>query len=170
MRILCVTALMLLVATGAMAQSLTGSYVAPLDPLELCADTDYTFMFDVWNASGDAEWVDLVEVTFPPGMAIVAGSGGYSNPAWVFNFIVTGQTASWVDGDGGYGEIYGMEGGQFWCDANSGDLSGGSTFDWHISGDDWGSPPHDVYGSFDIPTGSTATEATTWGAVKALLD
>ena len=155
-----------LVAGTANAQSLTGSYVAPLAPSDLCVNTTYQFMFDVWNASTDAEWVDIVEVTFPPGFAIL-GNAGYSDPSWSFGFTTIGQTAQWYDSDGGWGEIYGQDGGQFWCDANTGPLSG-NTFEWHLSGDDWGVPPHDVYGTFIIPVGSTATEPATWGGVKAL--
>ena len=165
-----VAALVLLGATGASAQSLAGSYVDPVSPAEICPDQDFTFTFYVWNASIDTEWISFVDITFPAGMVVDPASSGYSNPAWVFGFQMLGQTAQWYDNDGGYGEIYDMEGGEFWVDANTGDLSGGTTFDWHLGGDIWGAPPHDVYGSFDIPVGSTAAEATTWGAVKALLD
>ena len=165
-----VAALVLLGASGAWAQSLTGSYVEPVSPTEICPDQDYTFTFYVWNGSVDVEWIDLVEVTFPAGMVIDAGTAGYDNPSWSFGFALIGQTAQWYDSDGSWGEIYDQEGGNFFVDANTGGLAGGTTFDWHLSGDDYGAPPHELYGSFDIPVGSTATEASTWGAVKALLD
>jgi hypothetical protein len=175
---LVIASAMLLVAGGAIAgdRNLEGSYVELVDPdpAVFCPCETYTLTFYVWNNSTDAEWIDLVEFMLPDCWEVDPESGGYDDSGasntWSFAFQASGNLCAFIDSDGGYGEIYGQEGGYFWFDVHvCPDAIGEVPIDWHLSGDEWGDPPHEVYGTIyvEVSQGSP-TEHTTWGQVKGL--
>jgi len=172
-KLLTTVALLALFVAPSFAQSLGGSYVNLVSPTTVDpGDTGVVFQFYVWNASTDAEWVTDVVFTFPSCFTVTAGSYTYtgSNPAWTFTFTPSGYIANFNDGDAGYGEIYGGDGGTFFVTVNVGVgcPPGPATVHWSLTGDDWGSPPHFVEGDVEFTIGGTATEVSTWSSVKAL--
>lgn len=166
---------LLLTAGTAHSRSIDGSTVDPISPPQICAETRYVFAFLVQNLSPDEEWLAHIEITFPEGFVIhpetASYEEGFSGP-WSFDFSVTGtdvQTAIWHDGDGEEGEIWAGDSGTFRVEATAPTgLIGDLFFPWHLEGDIYAEPPHMVDGVFEIPLCSTATEPTTWGAVKVV--
>jgi hypothetical protein len=157
------------------AQSIEGSTISRLAPSEVCSPANYLFQFEVVNLSPDEEWLAHIEITFPEGFVIHPETAvyeeGFSGP-WAFDFQVTGdgiQTAVWLDADGGEGEIWAGDSGIFQVEVSApAGLEGALYAPWLLEGDDYAEPPHVVTGEMTIPLCVTATEATTWGAVKAL--
>ncbi len=129
------------------AKDLTGSYVETDD--HFAPGETSTITLDLWNNSGDWEWVLFVDVTFPAGVTINSATD-FTN-AWdpgIAYVGATGQTASWGDG-GGYLD-YGWSNADINLTFDAG-LTGDLVCDWLIHGDEYGSPPHEVTGTFDLP-------------------
>ena len=105
----------------------------------------------LYNSSTDVEYLDTVTATFPAGVEVQSASNFTVSTTSVLVATVSGQTVTWADTDGGYGEITG--GTTVACDVivNIRPIVGHQlTVDYTISGDDYGSEPHDVFGSFTL--------------------
>ncbi|MBN2226676.1 MAG: hypothetical protein JW763_04875 [candidate division Zixibacteria bacterium] len=120
--------------------------------------TSSTMTFFLQNASSDAEWLDACTVTFPAGVTVDAAAANFVVAASPTHYLASnGETGAgpvtltWFDDNGGYGNIYSTELAEAAIDLTfDASLSGNITFDWTISGDIYGSPPHDVSGSSEI--------------------
>jgi hypothetical protein len=100
------------------------------------------------NASTDVEWLDAVSLTFPSGWTPLcdwqAANDSCGNPV-AFDCIAADNNVSYLDNDGGYGEVYGGCSWSFCVDLDvPGGASGAQSVSWALSGDEYGSPPHDV--------------------------
>jgi hypothetical protein len=109
------------------------------------------------NASTDLEWLDAVSLTFPSGWIPVcdwqAATDSCENPV-AFDCIAAGQIIQYLDNDGGYGEVYGGCNWSFCLTLNApGGASGSQSVAWALSGEVYGSPPHDVNGVDSIYEG-----------------
>ncbi len=170
-------AVLALFATPALAdRSIEGSYVELIEPQGLlCACSTYEFVFYVWNNSMDVEWIAEIIITFPDCWEIVAGSDWYTpdpGAAGPFNFMFIGggNVAHWADADGGWGEIYGGEGGHFGVTVHiCPDMVGDVPIYWGLQGDIYGNEPHYVDGEiWVIVSDTTPVEDSTWSKVKGL--
>ncbi len=122
----------------------------------------YTLTFTVTNGSSDAEWLTDISIAFPAGV-IVNGSTdfeGGSAPLVTNNETGDGVTVTWVDGNGGYGNIHGNESATATVDITVSSAFGGDmTLNWHLVGDQWGSDPHELDGQIVL---TQEGEAITW--------
>jgi hypothetical protein len=122
----------------------------------------YTLTFTVTNGSSDAEWLTDISIAFPAGV-IVNGSTdfeGGSAPLVTNNETGDGVTVTWIDPEGGYGNIHGNESATATVDITvSSGFGGDMTLNWHLVGDQWGSDPHELDGQIVIPQEG---EAITW--------
>ncbi len=138
------------------------SYTKEIDGASIYTDGSYqpgtssTLTFVLQNASGDAEWLDGATITFPAGVTVDAAAADFccGTDGALTSAGETGSgpvTLSWADTDGGYGNIWSTEFAESAIDLTfDASLSGNLTFDWTISGDEYGSEPHDVSGSSEI--------------------
>ena len=104
--------LVVLVALPALAdRSMAGGTCDILSPAFLVPGDVNIIEFLITNNSPDAEWTVDVIFTFPECFEITGGwyDGSVSNPTASFDFVIDNNmhTASFLDNDGGYGEIYG---------------------------------------------------------------
>ena len=109
------------------------------------------------NASTDVEWLDAVALTFPSGWTPVcdwqAANDSCGDPV-AFDCFTAGNIISYLDNDGDFGEVYDGCSWSFCLTLNvPGDASGSQSVDWALSGDGWGSPPHDFNGAHNIYEG-----------------
>ena len=168
------TILALFAAPALAERSMAGSYVELLAPSSGCPGGVYTFEFYVWNGSVDTEWVSNIILTFPDCFTVQGGS-------WIpdpgasggFDFILNGigtNVAAFDDANGGWGEIYGTEGGTFYVEVLIGDDCpvGPTMIHWFIQGDIYGGEPHFAEGDLDFTIGGTPVEPTSFSNVKAL--
>jgi len=172
-RLLIVLAILALATTAMAGRSIDGSVVTlvePTDPLE--PGGTYTFRFYVENWSEDYEYISDIIITFPDGYVLDPASIGWEEgPYWSYssgnwNMSVDGTVASWLDADGGYGELDDYEDCYVFVDATLPSDGPRDAIDWLLVGDQWGDPPHEVSGSIDLTV--TPVEADSWGAIKAL--
>jgi hypothetical protein len=172
-----VFAILAIAAAPALARSIAGSYINLIEPVGPVTTTfTYTFDFYVWNGSTDAEWITQVWIDFPDSWEIVAGTDSYiPDPGaagpWAFTFSGGGtDVADWWDASGGYGEIYGGEGGHFYIDVYIGTWTvGEATIHWHLQGDIYGAEPHFLNGQIQILVEDvTPAEDASWSKVKGL--
>lgn len=119
------------------------------------AGTSMDFKFTITHTSGDAEYGDYVEITFPAGLTPTDGSdpltplaGGSDNPMSLNT--IEGQTISW----GSQNSYGGMAPGTYdffvtiKFDASA---TGDYSVNYTVSGDGYGNPPHDdVNGTLTI--------------------
>lgn len=140
---------------GSVPESISGSTVTPWTGSCYWWDAQTrNVCFQVSNTSSDVEWLDRVQLTFPTNWTVAcatqdaADSGGN---AISFTCTIAGTTASYTDNDGGYGEIYGNQTWNF-CVTVSAPTSatGAQTLNWTLSGDGYGSTPHDISGSTSL--------------------
>lgn len=112
--------------------------------------TTVDLFFSVTNGSSDFEWLQEVEIDFPPGIHVlsstdlVGGSGGelVSNGS-----AGDGATVLWVDGNGSWGNVKGGETATAYVTVEyDPDLFGELSLDWTIRGDGYGGDPHQVSG------------------------
>ena len=169
--------LVTLLAAPAMAgRSIDGSYVELIGPPgPYCPSTVYDFEFYVFNNSMDTEWIQHIEIFFPDCWEIVVGSDWYEpdpGAGGSFNFIFMGggNAAIWGDADGGWGEIYGGEGGTFGISVHvCPDQMGDVPIQWGLFGDIYGGEPHEVFGEIWVEvTDLTPTEDSSWSQLKGL--
>jgi hypothetical protein len=131
--------------------SLAGSTVETGDCYQ--DDTQVTLCFTAYNNSPDDEWLDVVELTFPPGWTVACNSQDAMDScgnAASMTCSAGGNNVSYTDNNGGYGEV---NMGCSWgvcVDVTIPATSGTQSVDWFLSGDDWGGTPHDIAGSLDL--------------------
>ncbi len=140
-------------------------------PTSMAPNTIYTFEFWVQNASSDAEWITNVEISFPDGFTLYPETMGFDEivagrPSWDMYVPPIDHTAIWEDNDGGYGEIYSLEGTMVRIDCLTPDTFYTDCIYWHLQGDLYGAEPHEVCGCIDFVV--TPVEHVTWGSIKAL--
>ena len=171
-RLLLALALVALFTAPALAdRSMAGGYCNLIGPTTANPGDLVTFEFYVWNGSTDTEWTADVIFTFPECFEVTGGYYDDGGAGWsfVFNGIGT-NVGAFNDGDGGYGEIYGSEGGTFYVEVLLGTdcECGPVTIHWFQQGDIWGSDPHFVEGDLPFTICGTPTEDATWSSVKSL--
>ncbi|MBM4118483.1 hypothetical protein FJ251_12255 [bacterium] len=170
-KLLSTLAILAMFVAPAFAQNMSGGYVNLISPTTVNpGDTGVMFTFYVYNGSPDTEWTKNVIFTFPTCFTVTAGSYNDGGLGWVFNFVAAGNVGSFLDGDGGWGEIYDGDGGYFYVtvDVGGGCPAGPAQVAWQQDGDVWGSPPHFITGVCDFTIGGTAVEPSTFSSVKAL--
>jgi len=160
------------VGGGILEWDLDVQYTPPreIDGAYIAAQTDYKpgatmdIVFILQNDSQDAEWLDECTITFPTGVEVVS-STDFEVPATTKYLEYDGTTGdgvtvTWLNWDGGYGNVYSSEYAlatmSLTFDAG---FSGPITIDYTISGDDYGDPPHDLSGSTTI---GMADPLTSW--------
>ncbi len=142
-------------------REIDGAFIAALGDYSPGATMDIDFILQ--NASSDAEWLDECTITFPAGVNVVNSTNFEVTPTKYLEYDGTtgdGVTVTWFDHNGSYGNVYSSEA-AFAAITLSFDagLSGPLTINYTISGDDWGSPPHDISGSTTI---DMADPLTSW--------
>ncbi|MFC1683398.1 hypothetical protein ACFL0G_04245, partial [Candidatus Zixiibacteriota bacterium] len=145
-----------------MAKDITGADVDIWDAPYIAPGETGIWYFRVTNSSPDLEWLDLIEMDFPPGITVNASSDFLNQVTIGSDLIYDGTTGDgalvqWTDNDGGFGEIYDGD----WAAASlsitvSPTFTGDVSIDYHVSGDDFGAVPHDIVGTVVI----TALEIT----------
>ena len=132
-------------------RDITGSTLTPSQDYYSAGEND--IILTLYNNSTDVEYLDTVTATFPTGVAVNSSSNFTVSTYSFLEATVEGQTITWADTDGSWGEITG--GTSVTCTVNvnigSALVDGGMTVDYTISGDDYGSEPHDIAGSFTVP-------------------
>jgi hypothetical protein len=122
------------------------------------AGTTDDLMFTIANNSTGAEWIDSFTMTFPTGVTVNSAdfldcASGDMIPT------ILGQTVSWVCDDPPMGCMYSYDVEDFYMNLTfDGGLSGPLVIDWTISGDDYGSPPHDITGFLVLPENDPYTQ------------
>ena len=103
--------------------------------------------FGVNYSSSDVEYLDGMSLTFPADFVVnyATDAGGlvYNGETGAGATITFGDFA-----DDGYGEL--SSDAIFFVNVTIGDISGTQTLNWGLSGDTWGSDPHDITGTLDI--------------------
>jgi hypothetical protein len=114
-----------------------------------------TWNFEVYNNSSDAEWLTDIGIDFPNGVNVTTATnftGGSGDLVYNGN---TGNAASveWNDPNGGWGEIHGGEtaSAEVTVIINS-NQTGNIVLNWTLTGDDYGSAPHQIAGSVTLST------------------
>ncbi len=130
-----------------------------VDPTQYIPGGSGTFTFTCTNASSDTEWIDSVAITFPAGVTVTGSTDmdvvGQTRYLEYDGTTGDGVTVSFGNWNGGYGNIYSTDVAEADISLSfDAGLSGPLTIDYHISGDEWGSPPHDVNGSVMLNTGN----------------
>ena len=114
---------------------------------EYLPNTTMDLEFGVNYSSSDVEYLDGMSLTFPADFVVnyATDAGGL-----VYNGETgAGATVTFGDfADDGYGEL--SSDAVFFVNVTIGDISGTQTLNWGLSGDTWGSDPHDVSGTLDI--------------------
>ncbi len=168
MKSLLVILAILAIAIPATAREIEGAYVQLVSPTSVDPGGSYTFMFWVQNDSDDAEWLVDIHITFPGDFDMDEASMGFTEIATgrpSFDMTCVDNVAAWEDNDGGYGEIYSLEGTDLWIDGTVGG-PGRYILYWEIWGDGYGDEPHYVDGEIEL--GVTAVEEATWSSIKAM--
>jgi len=172
-RLFLTLALVAFIAAPAMAdRDLSGSTCEVLSPSFLVPGAVNVIEFLVVNNSPDTEWIADVIFTFPECFEIVGGwyDGSMSNPAASFNFSFAGTVASFMDGDGGYGEIYGLgDTCLFYVEVIPTCACGDYLIHWFLMGDIYGAEPHSVEGDVTIAVcDDVAAQDSSWTSLKSL--
>ncbi len=129
---------------------------------EFYAGETVTWTFTVYNASTDEEWLDEIYIDFPPGVIVNSSTDfvGGTGDLVTDNAAGDGAEIRWYDPDGGWGNIYDGESASAEVDVTIiPDFVGDIDITYEISGDDYGSEPHTVYGNIEI---INAGELITW--------
>jgi len=173
MRLLLTLAMVALVAMPALAdRDMTGGTCDILAPAFLVPEAVNTIEFLITNNSPDTQWTMDVTFTFPECFEITGGyytdSGSQLDALYTFTY--NGNVVIFVDGDGGYGEIYGNgDTCNFFVEVIPHCDCGEYSIHWHQQGDDWGDPPFFVEGDVLINVcDMTATQESSWTSVKSL--
>lgn len=170
-KVLALLALIALAATPALAdRSLAGSTVTT-DPVAVNTGTQPAVTIYIYNASVDVEWIASGWVTLPSTLTFLSVDG-YLNPSGnALDFAIAGNTLSFSDPDGGWGQIYDGDTCEVYVtiDVPADADCGVQAITWGLQGDIYGDEPHYVEGATDFEVVcTTAAQATDWSAVKAL--
>jgi hypothetical protein len=110
-------------------------------------------LFTIANASSDAEWIDEFTMTFPTGVTVnSAQTLDCASGDLVWDGTTgNGVTVTWTCDDPPNGCMYSNDVEDFIVNLTfDPGLTGSFIIDYTISGDDWGSDPHDISGSFTM--------------------
>ena len=133
-------------------KEIDGANISTTDGFVPGATADVSFT--IANASSDAEWIDEFTMTFPTGVTvngaepfIDCNSGDMIYDGTTGN----GATITYTCDDPPMGCMYSSATETFWVNLTfDAGLSGTIVIDYTISGDDYGSPPHDISGSLTM--------------------
>ena len=171
-KMILVLALVAIAAAPALAdRSMVGGTCTVLSPAFLVPETVNVIEFAVLNGSTDTEWTSWVDFTFHDCFEITGGwfdATGISGPG-NFGFSWTGQVATFMDADGGYGEMYGGDTVLFYVEVIPHCECGDYLVHWFQQGDIWGADPHFVEGDVTVTVCDvTATQDSSWTSLKSL--
>jgi hypothetical protein len=119
------------------------------------ADTTLNWVFTVYNASTDTEWIKDIYLSFPAGVTVnsastfVGGTGGAMTPNLTNG---SGITINWHGSDSnGYGFIRGNETAVATVNVSINPTAAGIlTLNYQLNGDIWGSEPHTLSGAINL--------------------
>ncbi len=124
------------------------------------ANTTVDWVFSVYNASPDYEWLRSVRISFPAGVVVnsatgfVGGTGGAMVPDQVSG---NGIAILWTGNDGGWGVVRGGETAVTTVNVTIlGDLAGSLNMDYQIDGDVYGGQPHSLNGTIVMEPASVS--------------
>ncbi len=124
------------------------------------ANSTVDWVFTVYNASPDYEWLRNVRISFPAGVVVnsatgfVGGTGGAMVPDQVSG---NGIVIIWTGNDGGWGVVRGGETAVATVNVTIlGDLTGSLSLDYQIDGDVYGGPPHSLNGTIVMDPASAS--------------
>ncbi len=121
---------------------------------EYTSGTTFDIVFTIYNNSGDWEWLDGATLDFPTDITVNSSTnfvGGTDGDLVTDNNTGNGAMITWTDENGGWGNIYGGESAVSTVNITvSGGFSGDMVLDWTLSGDDYGSDPHDISGTITL--------------------
>ncbi|MCP4549925.1 MAG: hypothetical protein GY835_26000 [bacterium] len=168
-----ILALVAICATPALAdRSMAGGTCVLNSPTTVTPGSTVTFEFDIFNGSADAEWTADVVFTFPACCEVVSGyydDSMHAGGLCAFTFEGAGtNVASFLDGDEGYGEIYGNDHVYFYVEVTVNCTDGIELIHWFQQGDIYGDEPHFVEGDVEFTVGTTAADISTFSNVKSL--
>jgi len=113
-----------------------------------------TWTFTVYNASTDDEWLDEIYIDFPPGVIVNSSTnfvGGSAGDLVSDGAVGDGAEIRWYDDNGSWGNIYDGESASAEVDVTIiQNFVGDIDITYEISGDDYGSEPHTVYGNIEL--------------------
>lgn len=174
-RMLLTLALIALFATPALAdgRSIAGSYVELVGPPEGVIGETVVVEMLAYNASTDVEWIADFIITWPGCVDVLDGWYVYEgdNPTFLLNFEAVESQARFTDGNEGWGELYGGEFVTLFVELTLTEdcIPTTQIINYHLYGDIYGDPPHEVEGTFEWPvTGGVPNEISTWAIVKAM--
>ena len=173
-RMLLVVSMLAILVTPTLAREIDGAGVV-VDPANI-PQGSVELSFYVYNDSQDAEWIGYFGFILPDCMTIVDGTAWSYDPdaSWYAEPIFTaysGQYGAWEGWtSSGYGFMGSTDDGYFYVTVdNQCECGTYQLIHWELVGDDWGDPPHMVEGDLEVFIEcETATESTTFGALKAL--
>lgn len=113
-------------------------------------NTTFDLNLTINNASTDDEWLDEATLDFPTGVTVNSSTnfvGGSDGDLVSDNSTGDGVIITWSDTNGSYGNIHGGENATATVNitVDSG-FSGNMDNNWTLSGDIYGSTPHDISG------------------------
>lgn len=171
-RALALSCLLLVLALPALAErDMSGCTVELLGPVEVNPGETVVFELMVCNYSPDNEWTTNVIFTLPDCFTILDGWwDDYGDNAEFDVVIDPAHVISFLDADGGWGEIYQDYCYPFYVQATVGAdcPSGPAEILWEQQGDGFGEEPHSISGAVAFTIGGTATEASSWSSIKSL--
>ncbi len=149
--------------------SIAGSTLT-LDAVEYTPGTTQDWVFTVYNASTDSEWLKNVIITFPTGVTVnsasnfVGGSGGDLLPTPTSG---NGITIDWYGvTTSNYGFIHGGESATATVNISvSNSFWGDISLPFEIIGDVWGTDPHNISGTLTVEEGIAPV---TWFSAQPL--
>ena len=135
------------------SRNISGSTFTSLES-DYESDTTFDLHLTIYNASTDDEWLDGATLTFPAGVTVNSSTnfiGGGAGALVSNGETGGGVTITWSDENGGYGNIYAGQSASATVNitVDSG-FSGDLDMDWTLSGDNWGSNPHDISGTLTL--------------------
>lgn len=115
--------------------------------------TTVNLVFSVYNASTDNEWLSGASLDFPQDITVLSStdlSGGTENLV-TNNATGNGAEVIWNDPNGSWGSIHGGETATSTINLQfASSLSGTLVLPWSLSGDVYGSTPHDITGTITL--------------------
>jgi hypothetical protein len=141
------------VDAGAARRSITGSIVS-IDHLAYVPGEEYEYSLGILNGSTGFEFLAGVSLALPPGVSLVTGTDFVGEAG--FDLAYDGLDSlvpevRWIDPDGGFGAVPGagtaLATVHLVFDAS---LTGPLDLNWVLSGDGFGSSPHEVSGQISL--------------------
>ena len=167
-----ISLIFLLIATPALAtRDMTGSTCVLVTPATGNLGETVVFMFAVCNHSPDNEWTSNLILTFPECFTVLDGWWDDGDVGSDFDVVIDpANVIAFMDGDGGWGEIYQDYCFDFFVEATIGaDCPTGTVeIHWEQQGDGFGEEPHTITGTMSFTIGVTPIDTSTWSRVKSL--